>query len=118
VVYDGRLRLRETADYAMLNYLRLENCGHGRRRRLDRHIAVTPGVAGGKPRIADRRITEQNVVIWHEWMGLSADDIAANYSLSLSDIYAALAYYHDHARRTRGRRLTKPSKMIGPSSRS
>jgi uncharacterized protein (DUF433 family) len=63
---------------------------------LDRHIVITPGVAGGRPRIVNRRITVQNIVIWHEWMGLSADEIAAGYSLDLSDVYSALAYYHDH----------------------
>jgi uncharacterized protein (DUF433 family) len=60
------------------------------------HIEVTPGVAGGKPRIAGHRITVQNVVIWHERMGLSADEIATEYGLSLADVYAALAYYYDH----------------------
>lgn len=63
---------------------------------LDQHIEVTPGVAGGKPRIAGHRITVQNVVVWHEWMGKSADEIAAEYDLSLADVYAALAYYFDH----------------------
>lgn len=60
------------------------------------HIAISPDVAGGKPRIAGHRITVQNVVIWHERMGLSADEIASNYGLSLADVYAALAYYYDH----------------------
>ena len=63
---------------------------------LDRHIEITQGVAGGKPRIADHRITVQNIVIWHEWMGLSADEIAAEYGITLADVYAALAYYYDH----------------------
>jgi len=63
---------------------------------LDRHIEVASGVAGHKPRIAGHRITVQNIVIWHEQMGLSADEIASEYDLSLSEIYAALAYYHDH----------------------
>jgi uncharacterized protein (DUF433 family) len=63
---------------------------------LDRHIEITPGVAGGKPRIAGHRITVQNVVIWHERMGLSADEIATGYDLTLADVYAALAYYYDH----------------------
>ncbi len=63
---------------------------------LDRHIESTPGVVGGKPRIAGRRITVQNIVIWHERMGLSADEIAAEYDLTLADVYAALAYYYDH----------------------
>lgn len=63
---------------------------------MDRHIETTPGVAGGKPRIVGHRITVQNVVIWHEFMGLSADEISAEYDLTLSDVYAALAYYYDH----------------------
>ena len=63
---------------------------------LDQHIEITPEVAGGKPRIAGHRITVQNIAIWHEWMGLSADEIAAEYGLSLADVYAALAYYYDH----------------------
>ncbi len=63
---------------------------------LDEHIEITPGIAGGKPRITGRRITVQNVVMWHEWMGRSADEIATEYSLTLSDVYAALAYYYDH----------------------
>jgi uncharacterized protein (DUF433 family) len=63
---------------------------------LDAHIVRTPGIAGGKPRIAGHRITVQNIVIWHERMGKSADEIATEYALSLADVYAALAYYFDH----------------------
>ena len=60
---------------------------------LDRQIEITPGVVGGKPRIAGHRISVQDIVIWHERMGLNADAIAAEYDLTLADIYAALAYY-------------------------
>ena len=60
------------------------------------YVTVTPGVAGGKPRISGHRITVQDVVIWHERLGLSADEIATGYGLSLADVYAALAYYYDH----------------------
>lgn len=63
---------------------------------LDQHIEVTPGVAGGKPRIAGHRITVQNIAIWHERLGRRADEIATEYDLSLADVYAALAYYFDH----------------------
>jgi uncharacterized protein (DUF433 family) len=62
----------------------------------DEHIEVTLGVAGGKARIAGCRITVQNIVVWHERMGKSADEIAAEYDLTLADVYAALAYYFDH----------------------
>ena len=60
------------------------------------HIEATPGIAGGKPRIAGHRITVQNIVIWHELMGIGADEIATEYELTLGEVYAALAYYHDH----------------------
>ena len=63
---------------------------------LTEHIEVTPGISGGKPRIAGHRITVQDIVIWHERMGLSPDEIATEYNLTLGDIFAALAYYHDH----------------------
>jgi uncharacterized protein (DUF433 family) len=63
---------------------------------LDQHIEVAPGVRGGKPRIAGRRITVADIVIWHEWLGQSADAIATEYDVTLADVYAALAYYYDH----------------------
>lgn len=65
-------------------------------RTLDEHIDITPGVVGSKPRIAGHRITVQNVVIWHERLGKSADEIGTEYDLTLADVYAALAYYFDH----------------------
>ena len=61
------------------------------------HIEITPGVCGGKPRIAGSRIRVQDLVVWSERMGLSADEIVRRYShLTLADVYAGLAYYHDH----------------------
>jgi uncharacterized protein (DUF433 family) len=60
------------------------------------HITITPGAAGGKPRISGRRITVQDIMFWHERLGRSADEIATEYDLSLADVYAALAYYYDH----------------------
>jgi uncharacterized protein (DUF433 family) len=63
---------------------------------LSQHIESTPGVCGGKPRIAGHRITVQDVVIWHERMGRSADEIADEYGLTLSQVYAAMAYYYDN----------------------
>lgn len=60
-----------------------------------RHIEATPDICGGKPRIKGRRITVQQVAIWHERMNISADEIAQQYDLSLDEIYAALSYYFD-----------------------
>jgi uncharacterized protein (DUF433 family) len=63
---------------------------------LDQHIEITPGVASGKPRIAGHRITVEDIVVWHDRLGRSADEIATEYDLTLGDIHAALAYYFDH----------------------
>ena len=63
---------------------------------LDQHIEATPGISGGRPRIAGHRITVENIVVWHEHAGMTADEIAADYGLTLADVYAALAYYFDH----------------------
>jgi uncharacterized protein (DUF433 family) len=63
----------------------------------DGYIVKTPGVCGGKPRIAGHRIRVQDIVVWHERQGWSPDEIVSHYpQLSLSKVYAALAYYHDH----------------------
>ena len=48
---------------------------------LDQHIEICPDVSGGKLCIAGHRITVQNVVIWHERLGKSADEIATEYDL-------------------------------------
>lgn len=70
---------------------RNERAGSGNR------IVTTPGVRGGKPRIAGHRITVSDVAIWHERMGMSPDEIVAEYpTITLSDVHAALAYYLDH----------------------
>jgi len=63
---------------------------------ISQHIVSTPDVLGGKPRIAGHRIAVQHVVIWHDRLGMLADEIATEYGISLADVYAALAYYHDH----------------------
>jgi uncharacterized protein (DUF433 family) len=60
------------------------------------HIAITPGVCGGKPCIAGTRIRVQDIVLRTE-AGESPDAIrAALPHITLADIHAALAYYHDH----------------------
>jgi uncharacterized protein (DUF433 family) len=42
---------------------------------LTQHIEMTPGVVGGKPRIAGTRIRVMDIVVWHEKRGLSPDEI-------------------------------------------
>lgn len=63
---------------------------------LDEHIEITPNIMGGKPRIAGHRISVQDVVVWHNELGYNVEQIANDYSLSLADVHAALAYYYDH----------------------
>ena len=62
------------------------------------HIQKTPGVLGGKARIAGHRIRVMDIVFWHEKRGRSPDEIVASIfpGLTLADLYAALSYYHDH----------------------
>jgi uncharacterized protein (DUF433 family) len=61
------------------------------------HITKTPGVCGGKACIAGHRIRVMDVVTLHETGGLSPDEIVDQYpSITLADVYAALAYYFDH----------------------
>jgi uncharacterized protein (DUF433 family) len=61
------------------------------------HIEITPGVCGGKPRIAGHRIKVQHVAVWHERLGKTPRQIVAEYpTLTLAEVHAALAYYHDH----------------------
>jgi uncharacterized protein (DUF433 family) len=60
------------------------------------HIAVTPGVCGGKPCIVGTRIRVQDIVLRTE-AGESPDTIRAAFPhISLADVHAALAYYHDN----------------------
>ncbi|MEX1233161.1 MAG: DUF433 domain-containing protein [Planctomycetaceae bacterium] len=66
------------------------------RRTLDEHIEITPGTVGGKPRIAGRRITVQDIVVLHEKLGRAVDEVASEFDLTLADVHAALAYYFDN----------------------
>lgn len=64
--------------------------------KLISHIETTPGVLGGKPRIAGRRISVQHIVVLYERGGWTADEIATEYDLTLADVHAAMTYYFDH----------------------
>jgi uncharacterized protein (DUF433 family) len=60
-------------------------------------IVTRPGYCGGKPHVAGHRIKVQQIAVWHERMGMTANEIVATYpTLSLAAVYAALSYYHDH----------------------
>ncbi|MGH2534409.1 MAG: DUF433 domain-containing protein [Thermomicrobiales bacterium] len=61
------------------------------------HFEVVQGASGPKARIAGHRIRVQDVAIWHEKLGMSADEIVDQFpTITLADVHAALAYYWDH----------------------
>ena len=62
----------------------------------DQHIEITPGIRGGKPRIAGRRIAVEDVVAMHLYHGQSVQYMIDSYGLTPAQVYAALTYYYDH----------------------
>lgn len=57
-------------------------------------IVSRPDVCGGKPCVAGTRIRVQDIYIWHDVEGRSADEIVSEFpQLSMSAVYAAMAYY-------------------------
>ncbi len=63
---------------------------------LNKYIEITPGICGGRPRLASRRITVADVVLMNLRLDLSLEEIAVKYDLPLAAAYSAMAYYHDH----------------------
>jgi uncharacterized protein (DUF433 family) len=60
-------------------------------------IVKTPGVCGGRARIAGHRVRVQDVVVWHEHQGMTPDEIVSHIpTITLADVHTALAYYFDH----------------------
>jgi uncharacterized protein (DUF433 family) len=59
------------------------------------HIVSTPGKMSGRPRIAGTRIRVQDIVVWRD-SGMSAEEMAEQFEVTLSQVYAALSYYYDH----------------------
>ena len=68
---------------------------------LSEKIDTHPEIVGGAPKIAGTRFTVAQIVVWHEYMGMSVDEIAHLYSLEVASIHAALAYYFDHQQEIR-----------------
>ena len=59
-------------------------------------ISTDPTIRNGRPCIADTSIEVSVIVIAKIVHGLEPDEIAADYDLSLAQVYAALAYYYDN----------------------
>ncbi|GAB4352319.1 MAG: DUF433 domain-containing protein [Cyanobacteria bacterium] len=62
---------------------------------LGRYIEKTPGIRGGRPRMAGTRITIADIALMYLRMGQSLEEIAGKYDLPLAGVYAAMAYYYD-----------------------
>ena len=61
-------------------------------------IMTNPEILGGRPFIGGHRVRVSDVVIRHEYQGMSPDTIVSDLpSLTLADVHAALAYYYEHA---------------------
>ena len=57
-------------------------------------ITTTPGLHNGCPHIIGKGITVRRIVTWYK-RGLNSEEIADRIgTLSLAEVYAALAYYH------------------------
>ena len=69
---------------------------------ITERISKTPGIQGGKACIAGHRIRVMDIVIWHEDLSMSPDEIVAAYpEITLSDVHAALTYYFDNVEEIR-----------------
>lgn len=57
-------------------------------------IVRTPGTCGGRPRIAGRRLSVQQIAVLSK-QGFNPQQIAREYEgLTLAQVHAALAYYY------------------------
>src|SRR5947209_5692899 len=59
------------------------------------HIVSTPGVRGGKPSVLGHRVAVHDIAVRTQ-DGMTAQEVAKQYRLTLGDVHAALSYYYDH----------------------
>ena len=61
------------------------------------HIHIVEGAGGPKAVIAGSRIRVQDIAIWYEQLGMTADEIVLTYpTITKAEVFAALTYYWDH----------------------
>jgi uncharacterized protein (DUF433 family) len=61
---------------------------------IGRLIVRDPKIRGGRPILAGTGVTVRRIAVWYK-LGLTPEEIADNFGhLSLSQVYAGLAYYH------------------------
>jgi len=63
---------------------------------ITKYIEITPGVLGGKPRIAGHRISVAQIAEMYLKMGESIEEIATEYNWSPASVHAAMTYYYEH----------------------
>jgi uncharacterized protein (DUF433 family) len=59
-------------------------------------IAYNPSVRGGRPYLVGTTITVADIAIAKIFHQLEPEEIAENYRLTLSQVYASLAHYYDN----------------------
>lgn len=74
------------------------------------YIVRTPAVMGGRPRIDGHRIRVQDIAHWSK-SGMSPDEVADEFDLTLGEVHAALSYYFDHIEEIR-RDVEKDRKFV------
>lgn len=69
----------------------------------NQHIEIRESrLVGPKPYIAGTRIGVEDIYACHDLRGMTPDEIVSAYPhLTLAQVYAALAYFHDHAHEIR-----------------
>lgn len=59
-------------------------------------IISDPGIRGGKPIIAGTGILVMDIIAWYKYAGQTAEELAVGFGLSLGEVHAVLAYYHQN----------------------
>jgi uncharacterized protein (DUF433 family) len=61
-------------------------------------IVSNPAIRGGRPSIAGRSVTVSDLVARYLRRGMSPEELAVQFALTLGQVHAALAYYYLHKR--------------------
>ena len=59
-------------------------------------ITKNPTVRGGRPCVAGTGLRVTDLVMAHLFHKRTPDEVAADYAISLAQVYASLAYYYQH----------------------
>jgi uncharacterized protein (DUF433 family) len=65
-------------------------------------ITKNPLVRDGQPCVADTGLRVTDLVIAHLFHQRSPDELAADYGVTLPEVYASLAYYYQHKEKLDG----------------